>query len=333
MTGGGEPNTAALVRNLTAGNRRALAKAITLLESQRVDQRQAAAELLVALAPLAGRSLRIGISGAPGVGKSTFIETFGQHLLAEGHRVAVLAIDPSSPLSGGSILGDRVRMATLSNDERVFIRPSPAGSTLGGTARHTREAIVACEAAGFDRVLVETVGVGQSETLAASMVDCFLILHLPNSGDELQGIKRGILELADLVAVTKADGALAADARRAKGQLERALMLARGQTGRLPAVHVVSGLAGTGVAELAQALSTFVDEQQSSGAFIARRKQQAGAWFRSEIVEQLVQRFAERADLVGLADALEAEVENSVLPARVAAGRIVAELFEDVKKT
>lgn len=272
-----------MIDKILAGDRRSLARAITLLESRKADDQTAAAALLSQLMPHAGKSLRIAVSGVPGVGKSTFIEAFGGLLLERGHRLAILAVDPSSPLSGGSILGDRTRMETLSRDERVFIRPSPSGGTLGGVARRTREAIVACEAAGFDRILVETVGVGQSEAVAASMVDAFLLLYLPNAGDELQGIKRGILELADVVAVTKADGATKAAADVARGQLERAFMVAKGAHGNEASpVFAVSAVEKRGLDEVLAAL----EKVFAAGGVEARRTAQTAAWFEEELVAQ-----------------------------------------------
>jgi LAO/AO transport system kinase len=328
MTGVAGGKTEALARDLGAGNRRALAKAITLLESRRPADREQAANLLQALLPKSGGAVRLGVSGSPGVGKSTFIEAFGKRLLAAGHRLAVLAIDPSSPLSGGSILGDRVRMEALSSDPRVFIRPSPAGTTLGGAARNTREAIIACEAAGYDRVIVETVGVGQSETLAAGMVDVFLMLQLPNAGDEIQGIKRGILELADVVAVTKADGDGLKGARRTQGQLEQALMLARGSGRPLPPVFLISGIEGTGLAELEAGVEGFVAAGKGSGDFSARRKRQAAEWFRSEIIDQLKDVLSERNDLAALTRTLEGEVRDGKAAAVAAAQAVVRRLLK-----
>ncbi len=307
------------------GDRRALAQAITLLESHRDDHALAAGELLTKLLPHAGKSFRLAISGVPGVGKSTFIEAFGKRLLARGHRLAILAIDPSSPLSGGSILGDRTRMEALSRDERVFIRPSPTGGNLGGVARRTREAIVACEAAGFDLILVETVGVGQSETVAAGMVDAFLLLYLPNAGDELQGIKRGILELADLVAITKADGTSVAAAQTAKGQLERAFMVAKHAAGLpAPPVMLVSSLENKGLDEVEAALDAFKAAQNETGAFESRRKTQAEGWLEDELVGRFRELLAKGAlNPQGLA-ALERAVRAGQLPASVAAQRFFA---------
>jgi len=218
-------DTGALAREVVAGSRRALAKAITLVESTRTDHRDRAQHLLDALLPRTGQAARVGITGVPGAGKSTFIEAFGLYLLGLGKRVAVLAVDPSSARSGGSILGDKTRMQRLSVDGAAFIRPSPTSGTLGGVTRATRETIVVCEAAGFDVVLVETVGVGQSETLVAKMVDFFLVLMIPGAGDELQGIKKGVLELADMIAVNKADGENEGRARLAARDYSSALRL------------------------------------------------------------------------------------------------------------
>src|SRR6185369_6785218 len=217
----------ALAREVGAGGRRALAKAITLVESTRADHQEAAQRLLDRLLPQTGRAARVGITGVPGVGKSTFIETFGLYLIGQGKRVAVLAVDPSSTRSGGSILGDKTRMARLSVDPAAFIRPSPSGGSLGGVARRTREAMLVCEAAGYDVVIVETVGVGQSEATVASMVDFFLVLMLPGAGDELQGIKKGIIEIADALAVNKCDGDNVARATRAAAEYRGALRLFR----------------------------------------------------------------------------------------------------------
>ncbi|PWC95248.1 methylmalonyl Co-A mutase-associated GTPase MeaB, partial [Azospirillum sp. TSO5] len=227
MTDTALQDAARLAEAVRSGDRRALARAITLIESTRADHRATADALLAALLPYTGNSVRLGISGVPGVGKSTFIEAFGLHVIGLGHKVAVLAVDPSSQRTGGSILGDKTRMVDLSREANAFIRPSPAGTTLGGVARRTREAMLICEAAGFDVIVVETVGVGQSETAVADMVDLFMLLLLPAGGDELQGIKKGIVELADLVVVNKADGDLAATARHTVADYRHALALLR----------------------------------------------------------------------------------------------------------
>jgi LAO/AO transport system kinase len=266
------------------GQRRAIAKAITLLESTRPDHRAQADALLNALLPHTGRAMRLGISGVPGVGKSTFIETLGLALIAKGHKVAVLAIDPSSSVSGGSILGDKTRMEKLSVHERAYIRPSPAAGTLGGVAEKTREAMLVCEAAGYDVVIVETVGVGQSETAVAGMTDMFVLMQLPNAGDDLQAIKRGVMELADLVAINKAD--LDPDAAtRAQAQIANALRLlsfhgnpAHGAQRWAPQVVQISALAGRGIEAFWEQVERFHALQRANGEFAARRERQALAW-------------------------------------------------------
>jgi LAO/AO transport system kinase len=286
-----EPDDDALAAALLARQRRALAKAITLVESSRPDHRLRAQALLDRLMPHTGGALRIGISGVPGVGKSTFIETFGMHLLGLGLRVAVLAVDPSSPLTGGSILGDKTRMERLSQQEHAFIRPSPARGALGGVGHQSREALLLCEAAGFDVIIVETVGVGQSETAVAGMCDVFLLLQLPNAGDELQGIKKGILELADLVVYNKADlDPRAADV--ACGQLKAALHMLRPASPHW-AVPVLQASASTGlgVAEIWTVLQHYRDTMQTAGAFEERRQRQAQTWLWELLETGLQERF------------------------------------------
>lgn len=303
-----------LVRGVVDGDRRALARTITLIESTRADHRRRADAVLAALLPHTGRAVRIGISGPPGVGKSTFIEALGRHLTASGRTVAVLAVDPSSRRSGGSILGDKTRMETLSRDPAAFIRPSPAGTTLGGVARRTREAMLACEAAGFDVVLIETVGVGQSELAVADMVDLFVLLVSPGGGDELQGIKRGIMELADLIVVTKADGDLLAAARVAKADHKRALQLLRRPHPELePTALMVSSPTGDGVAEVWDRLEADHATLAASGALDDLRTTQHRSWFWSEVHEQLAERLG--------ADPAVAEIVHD-LQAAVDAGRI-----------
>jgi len=277
------PGVAVLAAAVAEGNRRALARAITLVESSRADHRDEADHLLDALMPRTGGAVRVGISGAPGVGKSTFIEAFGLFLVGLGRRPAVLAIDPSSPLTGGSILGDKTRMERLARDERAFIRPSPAGGTLGGVARRTREAGLLCEAAGFDVVVVETVGVGQSETAVADMVDLLVLLLPPGGGDELQGIKKGIVELADIVVVNKADGDLAAAAGRAAAEYRAAIhMLRPARAGWTPPVLQVSALHERGLdavwAEIGRMRETLGEARLR-----AHRARQAVAWMWREI--------------------------------------------------
>jgi LAO/AO transport system kinase len=268
----------ALLSGVRSGDRRALARAITLLESAHPGHRTRAESLLEALHVHAGRSLRIAISGPPGVGKSTFIETLGLHVVSLGHRLAVLAIDPSSGRSGGAILGDKTRMERLSRDERAFIRPSPAGASLGGVAERTREAIIVCEAAGYDVILVETVGVGQSQTAAAGMVDAFVLMQLPNAGDDLQALKKGIVEMADLFVVNKVDLDAAA-ARAQAGHLEMALGLLHPAIRQWrPPVLLASGLNGTGIAEFWDAVRSFERAMRDCAEFEARRRRQALEW-------------------------------------------------------
>ena len=315
-----------------AAQRRAIAKAITLLESTRADHRARADELLNALLPATGRSLRLGISGVPGVGKSTFIEALGLFLIARGHRVAVLAVDPSSSVSGGSILGDKTRMEKLSADERAYIRPSPAGGTLGGVAAKTREAMLVCEAAGYDIVIVETVGVGQSETAVAGMTDMFILLQLPNAGDELQAIKKGVMELADLVVINKADLDEAA-ATRARAQITSSLRLV-GQHGHPahalhdptqwhPQVLQLSALHGTGLDEFWQAVTRFRAAQEAGGRLAARRHAQDRDWMWERIETGLHQRFNDHPAVRAALPAVTADVRAGRLAASVAARRLL----------
>lgn len=308
------PTSEALAEGVLAGNRRALARAITLIESARADHRREAEALLTRLLPATGRSIRLGISGAPGVGKSTFIESFGRHVIEQGHRIAVLAVDPSSRVSGGSILGDKTRMTELARDERAFIRPSPAGSSLGGVARRTREALLACEAAGFDVVVIETVGVGQSETAVADMVDMFVLLLMPGGGDELQGIKRGIVELADLLLINKADGELAAVAGRTAAEYRHALRLLRPASAAwTPPVLTCSGLTGDGVPAVWEAVERYRSALSATGEIARRRAAQARAWLWTELSESLLATLKAHP---GVAERLP------VLEEEVAAGRI-----------
>ena len=271
---------------LFSGQRRALAKAITLIESTRASDRTAALSLLNACLPRSGASFRLGISGVPGVGKSTFIETFGQQLIQQGHRVCVLAVDPSSPKYGGSILGDKTRMERLSRADEAFIRPSPAGITLGGVAQRTRESILLAEAAGYDIILVETVGVGQSEHDVASMTDCFLVLMQPGAGDELQGIKKGILELADFIVVNKADGALAQTAEQTRIHYKNALGVLTHSGFWTPDVHLVSATTGLGIVDLWEHLKRYQAAAEETRD--ARRQQQALDWF-TRLIDEGIQ--------------------------------------------
>jgi LAO/AO transport system kinase len=285
-------DTADLAQRILAGDRRALARAITLVESTRRDRRAAAAALLDGVLPATGAAVRVGITGTPGAGKSTFIDELGTHLTAAGHRVAVLAVDPSSRRSGGSIMGDKTRMERLGRDPAAFIRPSPSSGTLGGVARRTREAAFLCEAAGFDVVLIETVGVGQSETVVADMVDCFVLLAAPGGGDELQGIKRGIMELADLIVVNKADGDLLPAAQRAVADHRHAVHLLRPKhPGWTVPVTAISALDGTGVDEAWAEVERLVQHLRADGGLDRLRSAQAVAWMWSEMRERLVESF------------------------------------------
>ncbi len=307
----------ALADGVLRGDRRLLGRAITLVESAREEDRPAAAALLARLLPHTGRAVRLGISGAPGVGKSTFIEAFGSWLVGQGRRVAVLAVDPSSQRSGGSILGDKTRMEQLSRTDRAFIRPSPAGRTLGGVARRTREAMLVCEAAGYDTVLIETVGVGQSEAAVASMVDMFLLLIAPGGGDDLQGIKRGIVELADLIVVTKADGTLAPDASRIAADYAGALGLLRPADGRWHAQVVsVSALENRGMADVWRAVMTHHDVFVADGERDRRRARQAAAWMWTEVTEEVTESLRSDRTVAALAR----DLENDVIAGRLVPG-------------
>jgi LAO/AO transport system kinase len=302
--------------------RRAVAKAITLLESTRADHRARADALLNALLPHAGQSLRLGISGVPGVGKSTFIEALGLFLIERGHRVAVLAVDPSSSVSGGSILGDKTRMERLSMDPRAYIRPSPASGTLGGVAEKTRESMLVCEAAGFDVVLVETVGVGQSETAVSGMTDMFVLLQLPNAGDDLQAIKKGVMELADLVVINKADLDEAA-ATRARAQITSALRLLGSHTHAAAQVLQLSALKATGLAQFWQAVTGFHDAQKASGRLAERRHRQDQAWMWERIEAGLRERFRQHPAVRAALPQITNDVRAGVLAASVAARRLL----------
>ncbi len=314
-----------LAQGVLAGQRRALARAITLIESTRPDHREQAEALLEELLPHSGNSVRLGISGVPGVGKSTFTEAFGLHVLDKGHKLAVLAVDPSSPRSGGSILGDKTRMEELSRDERAFIRPSPSGCTLGGVARRTREAMLVCEAAGFDVIMVETVGVGQSETAVADMVDMFLLLLVPGGGDELQGIKKGIVELADAIVVNKADGDLAAAAQRAARDYRNALhLLTPANSAWTVPVLTCSALERGGIGDVWTKVGEYRDTMGRTGDFAARRAAQAHAWMWNEVSETLLQALKDDSRVAAMLPALEAEVMAGAQAPGAAARRLVA---------
>jgi LAO/AO transport system kinase len=317
-------DTAALAEAVRSGDRRALARAITLVESARRDHRSAAGDVLERLMPDSGRSIRLGISGAPGVGKSTFIEALGNDVIDRGHRVAVLTVDPSSAISGGSILGDKTRMETLARRPEAYIRPSPSGNVLGGVARRSRESLLLCEAAGFDVIIVETVGVGQSETKVADMTDMFVLLLQPGGGDELQGIKRGIMELADLVLVNKADGGLEALAERSAADYRNALRLLQPRTsGWKVAVQTCSALEQTGIREAWDEVLKHQDVLESDGRLAERRAAQARAWMWAEVQDSLVADLQRKPAVRERLPALEAAVSEGKMPAAKAAEHLL----------
>ncbi len=329
---------AELAERVASGDRRALARAITLVESSRADHRAQATELLERLKYTGRQALRIGLSGTPGVGKSTFIESFGMMLTGQGLKVAVLAVDPSSTRSGGSILGDKTRMDRLSRDPDAFIRPSPSQSHLGGVARRTREAVALCEAAGFDVVLIETVGVGQSETMVAEMADLFVLLLAPAGGDELQGVKRGIMEIADLILVNKADGDLKPAAMRTCADYAGALRLLRKRPQDpegFPKAMTVSALEEDGLATAWDEMTALTDWRRETGHFAARRADQARFWFEEEVRQGLLAGLATgpaRAEM----ERLGADVaEGHATPAGAAAdmlGHLGLDLATEVEK-
>lgn len=317
-----------LAEKIVTGDRRALARAITLVESQRKDHREQATALLDQLAKHRRQALRIGLSGTPGVGKSTFIESFGLMLTGQGLRVAVLAVDPSSARSGGSILGDKTRMEQLSRDPNAFIRPSPSQTHLGGVARRTREAVALCEAAGFDVVLIETVGVGQSETVVGEMSDLFVLLLAPAGGDELQGVKRGIMEMADLILVNKADGDLKPVATRTCADYAGALRLLRKRPqdpSDFPKAMLVSSLDQTGLSAAWDEMQTLTNWRRDNGHWDSRRADQARFWFNEELRQALLARLetpTARARIAALGD----QVATGTLGPAAAANQMLSDL-------
>jgi LAO/AO transport system kinase len=316
--------TEALAEGVLGGDRRALARAITLIESTRGDHRAAASQLLERLMPHAGGSIRLGISGVPGVGKSTFIEALGNHVIDQGHRVAVLTVDPSSAISGGSILGDKTRMELLSRRPEAYIRPSPSGNTLGGVTRRSREALILCEAAGFDVIIVETVGVGQSETKVAEMTDMFILLLLPGGGDELQGIKRGIMELADLILINKADDEMKALAGRSAADFRNALRLLHPRSANWKVeVQTCSARDGTGIAETWEAALQHRHALEASGEFSARRAAQAKAWLWSEVQDSLISALQGDPEVRKQIPALEAAASEGRIAPTIAARQLL----------
>lgn len=319
-----EERAAALAEGVLAGNRTRLAQAITLVESTRAIDAPVAQELLGAVLPKTGHAHRIGISGVPGVGKSTLIETLGLHLIDQGHRVAVLAIDPSSTLSGGSILGDKSRMERLAQADNAFIRPSPSAATLGGVAQRTRETMLLCEAAGFDIILVETVGVGQSEIAVREMVDTFVVLLLPGAGDELQGIKKGILEVGDILAVNKADGTRVNLARAAARDHSAAMRYIRPRHPEwTPKTLVVSAETGAGIDELWTAIAEHRVMLMKSGSLEVQRAEQSTRWMWSMIEERLSRAFREHPAVATELDATVTAVRNGALPPGAGATRLL----------
>lgn len=318
-----------LARSLVAGDRRALARAITLVESTKPADRPKADALLEQVMPETGKAMRIGLSGSPGVGKSTFVEALGNHALEQGRTLAVLAVDPSSRISGGSILGDKTRMETLARHPHAFIRPSPAGTSLGGVARRTREALLLCEAAGFNTIIVETVGVGQSETAVSAMTDMFLLLLAPAGGDELQGIKRGIVELADSILVNKADGEMAQEAVHAANEYRTALRLLRPATYNWTVpVATCSALTGSGIAEVWEVIERFFETLGDADAIAARRAGQAIDWMWTEVDAMLGMALRTDSDVAKMVPGLEAQVRSGEMAATVAARALVTRFIK-----
>ncbi|WP_026300151.1 methylmalonyl Co-A mutase-associated GTPase MeaB [Flavobacterium rivuli] len=325
-----QPSAEELVDGILAGNKTALSRAITLVESTNTAHLEKANTVIAQCLPHANKSVRIGITGVPGVGKSTFIEAFGKHLTGLGKKVAVLAVDPSSSLSHGSILGDKTRMEELVKDENAYIRPSASGDTLGGVARKTREAIILCEACGFDTIIIETVGVGQSETAVHSMVDFFLLLKISGAGDELQGIKRGIMEMADLIVINKADGDNIKKAGLAKTEFNRALHLFPAkQSGWQPKVTTCSSITHEGIAETWQTISEYFTLSKNNGFFNIRRSEQNSYWLTETINEQLKANFYSREDIAKLLEANKKAVQNSELSPFAAAAILLERYFAD----
>ncbi len=319
------PDVDELVAGIFRGDLALLSRAITLVESNAPAHRPLAREMLREIAKCPGAAKRVGISGVPGAGKSTFIEALGNHLCDAGHRVAVLAVDPSSSLTGGSILGDKTRMETLSRRSDCFIRPSPSGGALGGVARKTRETIAVCEAAGFDVVLIETVGVGQSEIAVRAMVDCFLLVLIAGAGDELQGMKKGIFEIADVLMVNKADGENRTRALATRQNFERVIhYLSPATEGWVPPVLAASSVARTGVAEVWSAVENYFAHVRASGQFEERRSTQAISWWQALVEQELRTRFLSHPDVAALA----ARLESDILAGRLAPSLAAEELLD-----
>ena len=316
------------VQGVLDGDRTILGRTITLIESNALAHQETAQDVLRQLLPHTGNSVRVGITGVPGVGKSTFIEAFGMHLLGDGHKVAVLAVDPTSSLTRGSILGDKTRMEQLSRETDAFIRPSPTGGVLGGVARKTRETMLVVEAAGFDVVLLETVGVGQSETMVRSMVDFFLLLQLAGAGDELQGIKKGIMELADAILINKADGDNINRARSARADYNMALhYLAPATEGWQSKAYICSAATGMGIADIWEVIGEFRQQTTASGVFERRRQTQAVDWMNAMIEEHLISRFYNNPKILKHQPQVKAQVASGQLPV-TAAAQVLLDLYE-----
>ncbi|PID91525.1 MAG: methylmalonyl Co-A mutase-associated GTPase MeaB [Bacteroidetes bacterium] len=313
-----------LLDGILAGNMSMLSRGITLVESALPQHVEQAQKLLAACLPYSGKALRLGITGVPGAGKSTFIEAFGMHIIRQGGKLAVLAVDPSSERSGGSILGDKTRMEELAGRTEAYIRPSPSGGTLGGVARKTRESIILCEAAGFDHILIETVGVGQSETAVHSMVDFFLLLMLAGAGDELQGIKRGIMEMADAIVINKADGHNVQRARRAQAEYANALHLfPPAESGWTPEVHTCSSLYNTGITEIRDMLQRYIELVEENGYRTRQRQQQSRYWMYETVREGIYDLVFRNGEMAGELKHLEAEIAAGRLTSHMAAEAIL----------
>jgi LAO/AO transport system kinase len=321
------PDIAELLRGIRSGERAVVARTITLIESSRADHQQAAHALVQELLPLTGRAARLGITGAPGVGKSTTIDALGMYLTGKGHRVAVLAVDPSSSLTGGAILADKTRMARLGSHPNAFIRPSPAAGTLGGVASRTREAMLICEASGYDVVIVETIGVGQSETAVADMTDFFLVLMLPGAGDEIQGLKKGVVELADMIAVNKADGDNVERAKAAAAEYRAALhILTPRSTSWTPPVATYSALTGNGIDALWSSVTGHREKMQATGEFDARRREQQVKWMWTMLDTRIATRLRSDPALRKQLPRIEAEVASGKLSPALAVDQIAEAL-------
>jgi LAO/AO transport system kinase len=321
-----DPDIGSLARGVRAGERAVIARAITLIESRRADHQRAARQLVQDLLPDAGNAVRLGITGAPGVGKSTTIDALGTYLTAQGRKVAVLAVDPSSGRTGGSILADKTRMAELSADPNAFVRPSPSGGTLGGVAAKTRETMLICEAAGFDVVLVETMGTGQSETMVSDMTDFFLVLMLPGAGDELQGLKKGVVELADMIAVNKADGDNRVRAKAAAAEYRAALHILGAGAHWSPPVVTYSALTREGVPDLWAKVMEHREAMMAAGEHAARRREQQVKWMWAMLEERIAARLRSDPALRGKLPRFEAAVAAGTMSASMAVEELAAAL-------